>query len=280
MNHPLPPPLRHTTFRLARPRDGLVALPDLGPLYVQVRGTGGGLGKAVDFVLPISVEGLDFAFDPDAGVGFSMRDLEAVHASAPDPSSYFEGSLEFEFRGFPHGMGLHLLPDEVGLRRNGIADLLTSVPTKGLKDGELERWREDRRQAAPMCPCCRERAKIRSRFPEDHPLHTILHHSLANGIQLHWRLIDHHAELSTSFTAARIEAREGFLVASDAPARHAVHVDMARLHAFAIQTRRLDGVDYSKIRLFESRGQVTFEILAEDPSLAPLWCRFCEPPSR
>jgi len=36
-----------------------------------------------------------------------------------------------------------------------------------------------------------------------------------------------------------------------------------------IQTGRLDGVEYSKIRFFEPRGQVTFEILAEDPSLTP-----------
>jgi hypothetical protein len=276
MKRPLPPRRLPDTSRLLRPRDGLVVLPDLGPLYVQARGTGGGLGKAIDLLQPISVEGLDFAFDPDAGIGFSVRDLEAVHAPAADPTSYFEGSLEFEFRGFPHGMGIHLLPDEAGPRRSGIIDLLASLPTEELQDGALESWREDRRLVAPMCPCCRERARIRSRFPEDHPLHAILHHSLMDGIELHWRLIDGHVDLSASFTPARIEAREGFLIASDAPARHAVHVDMARLHALAIQTRRLDGIDYSQIRFFEPRGKATFEVLAQDPSLAPLWRRFCE----
>jgi hypothetical protein len=43
---------------------------------------------------------------------------------------------------------------------------------------------------------------------------------------------------------------------------------------------RLDGRDDSKIRLFEPGGQGTFEILAKDPSPAPLWHRFSEPPAK
>lgn len=267
------------THRLIRSRDGLITLPDLGSVYVQARGIGGGLGKAVETLQPISVEGLEFAFDPDAGIGFSITSLEAIHAVASSSGGYFEGSLEFEFRGFPHGLGIHLLPGGKYPRRCEIADLLASVPTESLADGELEQWREERRGTVPMCPCCRDRAKERSHHPESHPLHSILQHAAAMDIALHWRFSDAHADLSATFVPARIEARDGFLIASDGPAHHAAHLEMARLHALVIRTKTLDGIDYARIQLFEPRGRVTFEILAEDPALAPLWRRFCERPA-
>ena len=279
MKHRLSTSHRSNTHRLVRPRDGIIVLPDLGSVYVQVRGMGGGLGKAVESLRPISIEGLEFAFDPDAGIGFSITTLEAIHVEAPHATSYFEGSLAFEFRGFPHGLGIHLLPGGENRRRWQIADLLATVPTESLADGELEQWRGERRSTVPMCPCCRDRAKERSRHPESHPLHSILQHAAAGGITLHWRFSDAHADLSAAFVPARIEAREGFLIVSDAPAHHAAHLEMARLHALAIQTKTLDGFDYARIQLFEPRGRTTFEILAEDPDLAPLWQRFCERPA-
>ena len=280
MNPPFPSRLQTNIHRLLRTRDGLVALPDLGNLYAQVRTPGGGLGKSVARLQPILVEGLDFAFDPDAGLGYSVRDLEAIHVRTPHAGSFFQGSLTFEFRGFPHGLGLHLLPEEEsGDRALGVDALVASVPTEIIDEASLGKWRDERTCEAPMCPCCHERAKSRARCPEAHPLHTILHHALAEDLILHWHLTGEHADLTATFIPARIEARDGFLVASDAPARHAVHVDMARLHALAIRTCRLDGIDYSRIRLIEPRGKVTFEILAEDPSLAPLWRRFCETPA-
>ena len=281
MNPPSPFHRQFLLHRLVRPRDGVAVLPDLGAIYAQVRSLAGGLGKALDQFQPISVDGPDFAFDPDAGLGFSLRDLEAVHARSPQPGSFFQGSLTFEFRGFPHGLGLHLMPEEEAPARVlGIDALIDSMPTEPLDESSLEQWRMERTREAPMCPCCRDRAKERSRHPESHPLHGVLRHAAAEGFTLHWRILDEHADLSTEFIPARIEARDGFLVASDAPARHAVHVDMARLHALAIQTCRLDGTHYSRIRLFEPRGKVTFEILAEDPTLAPFWRRICENSAR
>lgn len=37
------------------------------------------------------------------------------------------------------------------------------------------------------------------------------------------------------------------------------------------------GANYPKTRPFEPCGQVAIAILAEDPALAPPWCRFCRP---
>lgn len=272
-SHPL---LSPSVSRLVRLRDGLAALPDLGPLYLQVRGPGGGLGKSVSSFQPFFVEGLDFAFDPDCGAGFSIRDLAAIHLSRPTPESYFDGSLEFEFTACPQGLALHLLPDPDDIRRLSLDELLALVPTEPLEAQALDEWRGARRQPAPMCPCCAERARQRSRFPDRHPIHGILHHVLSHRLEFDCRLPAAHADLTAAFIPSRIEARDGFLIASDAPALHALHLDMARLHALAIDTVRLDGCDYSEMRLFDPRGFVTFRILCEDASLAAVWRGICE----
>ncbi len=276
MNPIFPPQAVPAAARLLRLRDGLAALPDFGPLYLQARGIGGGLGKAIRTFQPIFVEGLDFAFDPDAGAGFSIRDLSAIHAVKAGDGSYFSGSLEFEFDDWPQGLGLHLMPDEEGARRLTIGEFVASVPSTPLEEEALEVWRESRRKPAPMCPCCRERARHRARFPERHPLHAILHHALVHRLDLEVRLSAPHADLSATFSPGRIEVRDGYLVVSDAPALHALHLDMARLHALAIDTTRLDGCDYAFLRLFDPRGMATFQILCEDASLATLWREFCE----
>lgn len=276
MNRPHPPQLSTPISRLARLRDGFAALPDLGPLYLQVRGIGGGLGKTIPSFQPLFVEGLNFAFDPDRGAGFSLKKLAAIHATRPVPESYFDGSLEFDYADCPQGLALHLLPDPEDTRRLSLDELLATVPTEPAAEGSLKAWREARRPAAPMCPCCTERARHRARYPERHPIHGILHHALLHHLELEVRLPAAHADLSAGFLPARIEAREGYLIASDAAARHALHLDMARLHALAIDTVRLDGCDYTDLRLFDSTGCVTFRILCEDASLAAVWRSICE----
>lgn len=158
MNPPFPSRLQTNIHRLLRTRDGLVALPDLGNLYAEVRTPGGGLGKSVARLQPILVEGLDFAFDPGAGLGYSVRDLEAIHVRTPHAGSFFQGSLTFEFRGFPNGLGLHLLPEEESDDRAlGVDALVASVPTEIIGEASLGKWRDERTCEAPMCPCCRER---------------------------------------------------------------------------------------------------------------------------
>ncbi len=274
--NPALPLLSPAVSRLVRLRDGLAALPEFGPLYLQVRGAGGGLGKRVASFQPIFVDGLDFAFDPDCGAGFSTRNLAAIHLSSPAPESYFEGSMEFEFTACPQGFALHLLPDPDGDRRLSLDGLVANVPAEPLEPETLDAWREARRQPVPMCSCCAERARRRSRYPQRHPIHAILRHALTHRLELDCRLPAPHADLAAAFVPARIEVRDGFVVASDAPALHALHLDMARLHAIAIDTVRLDGCDYSEMRLFDPRGFVTFRILCEDTAPAAAWRAICD----
>lgn len=270
--HSLPSP----NFRLGRIRDGLVSLPEFGPVYLQGRGPGGGLGKSLTNLQPIYTDGPGFAFDPDGGVGFALQDLEAIHAKPPGPEDQFEGSLDFEFAHFPQGLGIHLLPDSTEPRHMSLDRFLQSVPAERILPEALEAWRRERRRSLPLCHCCRERAAFRVSHPERHPLHAILLHARSEGLSLECRLLADHLDLSARFTPWNVEARDGFLVVSDAIATHALHVNMARLHAMSIDRVRLDGFDYADLRLFDPHGQPTFRILSEDVSLAAVWRDLCE----
>jgi hypothetical protein len=275
MNRPGFHVFQSASFRLGRLRDGLASIPDLGHVYVQARGPGGGLGNTLPRLEPMFVDGLESAFDPDAGLGFSVRDLEAIHAHAPAAGMAFEGSLDFEFAGFPQGVGIHLLPDPTGSRRLPLGSLIESVPATGIDPGQLADWRRERRPTVAMCPCCRERAAFRARHPQLHPLHAILRHAIAHGVEFECRLHADHVDFSARFAPAQLEVRDGFLIVTGAAAAQALHVNMARLHAMAIDRVRLDGCDYADLRLFDPRGINTLRILCEDAALALLWRDLC-----
>jgi hypothetical protein len=276
MNPPNPPRLASDIRRFLRPRDVLAALPDLGPLYAQARGVGGGLGRKVRSFQPLFIDGLDFAFDPDHGLGFAVKKIVAIHVTLSPDDRFFRGTLEFEFADFPRGLGLHLLPEAGDAPPPALRALIESSPTEKVADAELASFRDHCRRPMPMCPVCQDRARNRSDHPERHPIHTILNSAREHGITLDFRLPTPHVDLATRFTPACIEIQSGFLIASDGPAEHALHIDMRRLHAIAIDTARLDGSDYTNVRLFDSYGSETLQILAENVSLAGAWRSLCE----
>ena len=177
---------------------------------------------------------------------------------------------------WPQGLALHLLPGRDESRHLTLEKFLSTVPARPVESDQLEAWRDEQRQPAPMCPCCHERARLRTRFPERHPVHAIFRDVLHQSIALDIRLSAGHADLAATFTPGRLEVREGHLVVSDAPALHALHLEMGRLHAMAIDTTRLDGCDYAVFRCFDSCGTATVEVLCEDASLAKRWREICE----
>lgn len=261
--------------RFLRVTDAIAGLPDFGPLCLQVRGTGGGLGKTVPRLEPIRIPGLAFSFDPDCGFGFALDRLDAIHARLPGEDSCFNGSLELEFENCPQGVGLHLLRGG-GIERPLLSDLIRQVPTRRIDEEELLDWRESRRSFLPMCPCCEQRARLRARHPEAHPIYPILHHARSRGLTLDCRLPAEHADLTVSLRPAVIEVNRGYLIVTDAGAIHSLHLDMKRLHALAIDEIQLDGLAYASLRLFDSRGGDTFRILCEEPEVAQVWREMCE----
>ncbi|MCB1089274.1 MAG: hypothetical protein KDM63_19715, partial [Verrucomicrobiae bacterium] len=142
-------------------------LPMLGRVFLQTRNPGGGLGKWLNALSPLVVEGFSHAFDPDAGFGFSMPRLLAMHLSQGKNDPAGSVSLDLEFEGHPVGASLIEMP---GLSRTGsirgYADFLGGSPVSPY---ELEIWRRDRREPMTLCPGCADAAEKRARRPEAHP---------------------------------------------------------------------------------------------------------------
>jgi len=263
-------------FRFTSPSLVLAALPSLGPFYVQVRNRGGGLGKRMESLDPLQVPDLDFAFDPDNGLGFAARDLVAIHAGEIEVGSLMTFALDFEFAGFPGGFSLHKFPDMEGLE--GIVSLVQDLPCEVLDKSELIDWRADQTGSVEMCPCCEKRAAERALHPERHPLYRILRHAVTLQTPLEFRLSAEHADMTSSFSPYRITLRNGFIILSDALSQAAFHVDMRTVHALVIDVIELDGASYSSLHLYDTFGNQNFHVMTEGTHHAAIWRDLCESP--
>ena len=263
-----------TLFRFPSPSHVLAALPELGPFYVQARNRGGGLGKRMESLDPLHVPDLDFAFDPDNGLGFAVCDLIGVHAGEIVTGAVTTYALDFEFAGFPGGLSLHKFPDMDGL--DATLALARDLPCEVIGKGELLSWRAGHSESIEICPCCEQRAEERARHPERHALYRILRHAVALQTSLEFRLSADHVDMTSSFTPHRITLRNGFVILSDALSQAAFHVDMRTVHALVIDVISLDGVSYSSLHLYDTLGNLNFHLMAEGTHHAPVWRDLCE----
>jgi hypothetical protein len=263
-------------FRFTSPSLVLAALPTLGPFFVQVRNRGGGLGKRIESLDPLQVPDLDFAFDPDNGLGFAARDLVAIHAGEIEVGSLMTFALDFEFAGFPGGLSLHKFPDMEGLE--GIVSLVQDLPCEVLDKSELIAWRADQTGSVEMCPCCEKRAAERALHPGRHPLYRILRHSVTLQTPLEFRLSAENADMTFSFSPYRITLRNEFIILSDALSQAAFHVDMRTVNAFVIDVIELDGASYSSLHLYDTFGNQNFHVMTEGTHHAAIWRDLCEIP--
>jgi len=273
MNPLDPRPVLPSTHRFLRLNDALSLLPEAGAIHVQARGVGGRLGKTIPTLNPIFVEGFDFAFDPDSNVGFAMDRLHEIHVSLPPSEGCFAAAIDLEFSQFPQGLTFHLFRSPSG---KTLESLMANVPTLELDEGELQVWRSQHHRPVAMCPCCRERSRMRARNPEGHAIHSILHHARIHETELVVRLPAAHCDLTTTFVPDRIEGRDGYLMVGDETEENVMQIDMRYLHALAIDTTRHDGCDYSLLRMFDPRGLITFTLMAEGTAYAGIWRNICE----
>lgn len=261
-------------FRFSSPSLVLAALPALGSFYVQVRNRGGGLGKRIASLDPLHVADLDFAFDPDNGLGFAANDITRIHAGGVVVGSLMTYALDFEFPGFPGGLSLHKFPDMNEL--DGIVSLVRDLPCEVLGKNELIAWRDEHTEPFEICPCCEKRAAERALPPERHPLYRILRHAVTLQTPLEFRLFADHADITSSFSPYRITLRNGFIILSDALSQAAFHVDMRTVHALVIDVITLDSVPYSSLQIYDTIGTLNFHLMTEGSHHATIWRDLCE----
>lgn len=259
-----------TSYRLGGDgRTQVECLPMLGRVFLQTRNPGGGLGKWLDTLSPLVVEGFSHAFDPDAGFGFSLTRLLAMHLSAGRETPAGTVALDLDFDGHPAGVSLIEVP---GLSRDGamreFADFLGGIPVSA---GDLEEWRRDIRETMTICPCCAEAAERRARHPESHPFHAILEHASICGIPLRCRLLSEHADLTAEIIPERVRAMDGFLIVNDLDDRAILHLNLRMVHAFGIDQVSVDGQRVARLRVHDMRGNLNFEISCEIDEIAGVW---------
>lgn len=268
-----PPTQSEHLFCFTDPALVLAALPSLGPFYVQVRNRGGGLGKRIETLDPLHVGDLDFAFDPDNGLGFAANDLVRIHAGEVAVGALMTHALDFEFARFPGGLSLHKFPGMDGI--DGIVTLLRDLPCDVLGKEELIAWRDEHTEPFEICPCCEKRAAERALNPGRHPLYRILRHAVVLRTPLEFRLSADHVDMTSSFAPCRIILRNGFIILSDALSQAAFHVDMRSVHALVIDVITLDSVSYSSLRIYDTLGTLNFHLMTEEPRHAAVWRDLC-----
>jgi len=264
-----------TVLRISADHRRLIdSIPDLDGFYLQGRNRGGGLGKRIHRLEPIVVDGLEFAFDPDAGVGFSREGLVAVHAGCVEAGRFATPVLDFEFDGFPAGLSFHEFPDMSA--PGTIGSLVDRLGANELPEEDLRSWRGQLARPRQMCPCCRRRSEERAERAEHHPLCAIFRHAMKARTVLECRMMADHLDLTATLAPSCLTIQQGYLVIANPEHDCALHVDMRMVHALAIDVEELDGSDYAVLRLFDMHGSSNFQLMSEDPLDVVTWRRFCE----
>ena len=243
--------------------------PELGRVFVQTGNTGGGLGKLVEQVSPLWVDGFQHAFDPDAGLGFSLDKFVAIHATSSLPSSNEVRSLDLEFGCYPACLNLIELS---GVSEEGMIDRFVGHFGGTRTDRwQLEAWREERHPPHAMCERCAEAAERRARNPRSHPFFGIFEHASACGISLHCRLRSEHVDLTADLTPLKVEALDGFLVVEDVEDRVMLHLNLRMVLGFRIERLWVEGGEIAQLSVFDMHGNLNFEIFSDLVEMAAIW---------
>ncbi|MEX2579832.1 MAG: hypothetical protein WD342_12310 [Verrucomicrobiales bacterium] len=245
------------------------SLAGLGSIYVQARSRSGGLGKRIPRLEPIVIDGLDFVFDADNGIGFSFDRLVAIHAGCAATGQFLAPTMDFEFDGFPAGISFHEFP---GMSKAGsVETFIRSFPGTSLSVDALNAWRKSLEFEYAMCPCCRKRSENRAKAVAEHPLHTIFSHATRNRVRIEARIFSDHVDMTSSFVPELIAFENGFLILTNAECDRALHLDMRMVHAVTVDRETFDGSTYSALRLFDMHGNPTFHFMSEGSIFATIW---------
>lgn len=261
-------------YQFASVGEVLAAIPSLGPLYAQGRVRGAGLAKGLESVSPIQLPGLDFVCDPDVGVAFSTPRLRAVQGGLGGASGRLGDVLEFEFASFPGALSLHKFPT-MPLAAS-IREAVGALPGWALGEERVSAWQSELPSIGPLCRCCRERAAQRCAHPEREPIFRILRHAVEAGLHLEFRITSDCVDLSARFVPAKLSMEGPCLVATDAAARHACHLDLRVVHRLSIRRRFREGGWFSSLQAWNVYGEPQIEILVEGEGLAARWAGICE----
>lgn len=250
-------------------------LSSLGPIYLQARGMGGGFGKAVPRLDLLSIDGMEFAVDPEQGLALSLEEWVGIHAGVTKDSGGEFAALDFEFSSFPAGLSLIEIP---GISPGGkIQEFVSNCRASEISKYELETWRSEFLVERPICGCCEKRAQFRSENVDAHPLYFILCHAAENGIELECNLNSSHAELCGAFVPNQVIAGDnGFISAVNAECDSALHIDMRYVHALAMKTGLRDGMRVSFLEIFDMHGKRNFEFVCEMPEIYRTWRILCD----
>ncbi len=249
--------------------DFLENLGSLGPIYLQARNQGGGLGKHVESCQPLLVPQMTYAVDPDAGLAISLDEFIAIHATTCNTEAHPSPAFDLEFSSFPAGLSLVEIP---GLSKNGCvreyAKPFGGMPVSG---DELERWRREIAPPTEICKNCEQAGDLRAENPQSHPLYRIFEYAWKSGIDLNVRLVGEHVDLVTSFAPSSIYPISGFVIVSDLKGTSVLHLNLKWVHAFQMKVQQIDGSPHSCIRVFDMHGNHNFEINAEGAEHLRFW---------
>jgi len=268
-----------TTFNCVRLggscRELIERLPELGPMLIQGRNHGGGIGKLAGGLSPIVLDGFSHAYDPGNHLGFSLEELIAVHASAraiDDPRD--TDKIDFEFGSFTAGLSL--------LEISGISEPGSIQRFAGRFGGvpvtptALQEWRNEIQPPLCVCGACGKAAQERANHPEQSPLYGIFECAARCEVPVHCRILGEHIDLTAEFLPSHFYAIDGYLVIHDWDHQAILHLDLRFVHAFSIKRTHIDAQERATLSVYDMHGNLNFEISSLEPEMAGVWQGICQ----
>ncbi len=244
------------------------SLGSIGPVYLQARNRGGGLGRHLKQFQPLLIPEMTYAVDPDSGLAFSLDEYVSSHFINQEFPELSE-RIDVEFGCFPAGLSLVSMPELPGA--GAIADFVRDQQCVPISDDELVQWREELGYEFGMCECCQEAAAKRGRNPEAHALHTLFSELIKNGDSIRIQLFSEHVDFISKLFPKRLDVKPGYLVLTDTSEYSILHLNMELVHAVQIGVKRIDDELSSVASIYDSHGNMNFQFTTPGREAAARW---------
>lgn len=243
------------------------------PLLIHAANAMAGLAAIMPLGGIVGSEDGGTLFFPDAGLEIALDRIDAMHGIDLPMGDRSTLSVEFAMRGDPRALAIASIPP------HGNADSfrhrLLALRFTSLDPSIYQKWCRDYTRHPVMCPCCSAAATKRRGDPAGNPMARMFEQAILSSTPLRCTLLSPSCGFASWLIPADLCFGNGRLELTGNGGASLLELDPGICHSLAITRRRLDGENFSVMRLFDSKGEAHLEIATPGWRAAADWKSLC-----
>jgi hypothetical protein len=261
-------------FRIHDPAERLfLAFGGESPLLIHAANAMAGLAAIMPLGELVGSEDGNTLFFPDAGLEIMPDRTDAIHGIDLPMGERSTLSVEFAMRGDPRALAIAAIPPHGNatlFRHHLLALRFTSLDPR-----IYQKWSRAYTRHPVMCPCCSAAATKRRSDPAGNPIARVFEQAILRCTPLRCTLPSDACGFSSWLLPSDLSFANGRLELTGNGGSSLLEFDPGICHSLAIARRRLDGEDFSVMRLFDSKGEAHLEIATPGWRAESEWKALC-----